>query len=199
MLINRFVGIGSDFPARPAIVQVEIVLLIVEHLRPRRILAIVLKEPVLLRRKPRENLIFDGFAERFVGFRVVRRSVVLAEGAAVRANLEFLFGTDDVAAFSAVKENGVNCTHAMACRFGWWGSGEEKVRMTSDLVAVEKGAGAAEGSSFFEGAEVFFWDEVFFAGSEEELGLGYGITEQIEVYRLLSFIGRRTYRIFLGV
>lgn len=44
---------------------------------------------------------------------------MLAESAAVGADLEFFFGADDVSAFGAVEEDGVDGAHAMAFRFRW--------------------------------------------------------------------------------
>ena len=86
----------------------------------RSILAVVLKKPVLLRIQPRGNFVFDGFAERFVGLRIVGRSVMLAEGAAVGADFELLFSADDVSALRAVEKHRVDRAHAMAFRFGCW-------------------------------------------------------------------------------
>lgn len=89
-------------------------------MRTRRVLAIVLEEPVLRgMARTAGNLVFDGFAKRFVGLGGVRGSVVLAEGAAVGADFELFFGADDVSAFGAVEEDGVDGAHAMAFRFGW--------------------------------------------------------------------------------
>ena len=120
LLVHHFVGISRGFSARPAVVHIEIILLIIEHLRARSVLAVVLKKPVLLRIQPRGNFVFDGFAERFVGLRIVSRSVMLAEGTAVGADFELLFSADDVSALRAVEKHRVDRAHAMAFRFGCW-------------------------------------------------------------------------------
>lgn len=79
-----------------------------------------MEEPVLLGMEiTAGNLVFDGFAKRFVGLRVVCGSVMFAECAAVGADFEFFLGADDISAFCAVEEHGVDGAHAMTFRFGW--------------------------------------------------------------------------------